>query len=846
MTALAYEVLWTRMLSLLFGISIFGVVFTVTAFMIGLGAGSLLGAHRKLSASRAMSWLALLEAGIAVYAVLMPVYMPWLDQWLVFAVGGTGLFAWYTAEGLAVSLVLMLPATAMGMAFPFALRAAKPLHLKLGSMYGANALGGAFGAALPLLLLPWLGWKMSVWLVAGFGGFLACLAYWLARHLSRVVEDEIEGNGRRPLLVDMLAYAGVGAAALILEMVWTRMYGMVLLRTEYVLAVLLLVYLLGIGLGSAFARHLQGAIWYAVLPLGASLLAVAGIYALPSISRWANSTDFSSLAAAMFAEGAVVAVITFPVTLALGAWLPLLVRRSESEHEAGGWWYGANSLGAAVGAVLAGFVLLPSLGAAGALCLAAVLLLVCGMRWVTERRYWLALPILLAIAWPVRQLPAVSTLLPSLQDSTGLSIYEDAVALTHVVEQHSGQRLLLSDLQRMDASTEPTAVTVQKNQARLPLLLQDGPKKVLFLGLGTGITAAGALPFPDLQMTAVELSRGAIRAAETSFASCNDGVTGKMRILHDDARRFLRADRQHYDVIIGDLFHPDMAGRANLLSLQQFRRVRERLSGHGVFVQWLALNQFDVPSLKVVMQTFRNVFGHGVVFIDGYRMALVGVKDGQVSALPALRQWASLSDTAHRQVTGGEGLWTWLGRYWGEIPDFHAAVQDEWAPVIEYTLPRVRYAGGVDIQQTWEWLLGWRASAEAAAGQLAIPMADRETFERAWVATSLDVRLWQSEIAGDEQQAIYWARMANHANPADRWPAFALADRMYESLQHGLPDGISRQEALRRILELRPDHEGAITSMLRLAMANGNAADIEKWRSRLQQVSPLARILRQE
>ena len=97
--------------------------------------------------------------------------------------------------------------------------------------------------------------------------------------------------------------------------------------------------------------------------------------------------------------------------------------------------------------------------------------------------------------------------------SRDLYRYEDAIAITQVIEQNDGQRVLLTDLRRWDASTEPTAVFVQANQARLPLLLHAGPRTVLFLGIGTGISLAGSLPFPDLERSAVELSQGSIEAA---------------------------------------------------------------------------------------------------------------------------------------------------------------------------------------------------------------------------------------------------------------------------------------------------------------------------------------------
>ncbi|MDQ6972825.1 MAG: spermine synthase [Mariprofundaceae bacterium] len=847
----------------MFGISIFGVVLTVAVFMAGLGAGSLLGSRRvyRFAPACALRLLAWLEAGIALYALLLPFLMPWLDAGLIHIGSGLSLPYWQGLQGAAVFLLLFPAALAMGFAFPLALRAAQALQLSLGAMYGINAIGGGLGAVLPLFLLPVLGWRMALFMVAALGLALAALAWRLALRMPDVAGKSTAAQTvRRPPGADLLAYAGVGAAALILEVVWSRMYGMVLLRTEYVLAVLLLVYLLGIGLGSVLARRVRTSarlnLCLNLLPVVAALLAIVAQYALPSLSLWASGTRFDSLLQGIMLQGGAVLLLTLPVTLALGAWLPLLARRfalppvGQGDEPAGGisdggWWYGMNSLGASVGALLAGFVLLPLMGSTMTLGFGAMLLLLCGMRWVGDRRYWLALPVFILLFWPVRDFPAVSGLLPELADVSGLSLYEDAVAMTHVVERPSGQRLLLSDLQRMDASSDPTAVTVQKNQARLPLLLHPDPHTVLFLGLGTGVTASGSEGFGLLQRTAVELSLGAIEAARSYFKPVNGGVGEKIYVLHDDARRFLRTDEAHYDVIIGDLFHPDMVGRANLLSLQQFKRGRERLADGGIFVQWLALNQFDVTSLKVVLRTFRSAFSSGgdeaLLFSDGYRVALVGLRQSTIDSERLLARWQGMSPSDADTASGGEGLWTWLGRYWGKIPEFaDVPVQDEWAPVIEFSLPRVRYSGGVNPAATWRWMLSWHEDAELAAARLHVRAAHFERFKRAWAASGLDVRLWLAELAGDEAQAVQWARLAHRANADDRWPAFALADRMFAGIEAAAASGRDRRDMLQRILDLRPDHEQALRALLQLAEKNGDADQARQWRQRLAVVSPLA------
>lgn len=249
-----------------------------------------------------------------------------------------------------------------------------------------------------------------------------------------------------------------------------------------------------------------------MLPIVAGGFAVLSLWLLPVLSAWVERAEFASLFGALRAQAALLVLITLPVTLALGAWLPLLHGRSNG---GGMWLYGANSLGAAMGAVIAGAVLIPLLGSAATIVVAAAALLILGLTWAQSRAAWLAVPLFMAIAWPLVSLPPVSVLLPKTQaGSRDLYFYEDAISMTHVVEQPDGQRVLLTDLQRMDASTDPTAVFVQSNQARLPLLLHEQPRSVLFLGLGTGISVAGSLAFPNLERSAVELSQGAISSAE--------------------------------------------------------------------------------------------------------------------------------------------------------------------------------------------------------------------------------------------------------------------------------------------------------------------------------------------
>ncbi|MDQ6998786.1 MAG: fused MFS/spermidine synthase [Mariprofundus sp.] len=832
-TALAYEVLWTRMLSLLFGVTVFGVVITVAAFMLGLGLGSFMGSRWFSSIKNTLRLLAGIEVSVAIYALLLPLMMQWLQgMWL----SVDDVQTWQFWQMFSALWVLCIPATALGFAFPAMLRVGKTLKVSLGSLYGVNTIGGALGALLPLLLLPLFGWLTSLQWVAALGVSIALGLFYLSiQTKAESVSDGMPARIQFPQKSMLLAYAGMGAGALMLEIAWTRAYGMILLRTEYVLAVILAVFLIGIGLGSVVARHLLRERALQVLPMLVAVIAIVGLYLFPYVNDWGQRATFDSLLVALLFQGMLIALCTLPVTLALGAWLPLI-----ANHDEGAFLYAANSVGACIGALLAGFVLIPWIGTAATWLCAAGLVMLCACFWVHQSRRLLSavisLALFTALSWPVWQLPSASRLLQAeLPAAADLFEREDAISITHVIQRQDGQRLLLADLQRMDASSDPTSVAVQQNQARLPMFLQANAKDVLFLGLGTGITASGALPWAQAKIEAIELSQGAITAAQYYFDKVNSHVPSNISIVHDDARRFLMRSGKSYDVIVGDLFHPDMVGRGALLSLEQFQRAKSHLTEQGLFVQWLAFNQFDKQSMQVVLRSFAQVFENNALFVDGYRLGMVGFM-GQQKRAAELMLAAPADD-----LWGGEGGWTWLGRYWGTASDLmgdsgSTLVQGEWSPVIEFDLPHLRHKTAV-LPELMQWLMAHRTPFKEAVHVWTVNESDALAFKRAWASTELSIRA-QIDMLQNKSGVQRLQSLAYRANAKDRWAGFALADAMFASLEHGLPQGMTYEQALQQILTVRTDHEGALKAMIALRTKRGDLQGVQQYKDRFFHISP--------
>jgi spermidine synthase len=841
-------VLWARLASLQFGVSIFGVAATVSAFLLGLGAGAI-GADRMASRQtpgRALRAYAGLEAAAAAFALLLPSVEGALQPWIDALAPQLALWQWMLLQGACALTILCLPAFALGAGFSFALRAMRAVtDDALGLMYGLNCLGAALGAWLALELLVVAGWNSAVRAAGGTGLLVGALAWVAARWLdARAPEDldtGVSADGAPPLRGRvLLAYAAVGACALVLEVAWTRLFGVVFLRTEYVLAMLLGVFILGTAIGSLLERR-AGALRRAPLlvPVLACAWTLAGLWLLPRMSMRFQEANLDSFQGALGVQFLMLVALALPVCAALGAWLPLLARQSGAPagSSAGVMLYGANCVGGAAGAALTVAIGLPLAGSAACIAFAGVALLALGGALGGGRPAFVLCVPAAIIAWQLHAGPEPAALLPAAGGSQVLYRYEDAVTMNHVTQDDRGERVLLTDMQRMDASTDPSAVRIQSDQARLALLLHPHPRSILFLGLGTGISVAGSLAYEGLGRTAVEISPGAIQSACTLFRAINRDACDHTRIVRDDARHFLVAGEERYDVIVGDLFHPDLAGMGVLLSLEQFARVRSRLAPGGVFVQWLALNQFDRESLHTVLRGFRQVFPGAHQYLDGLHLALVG-SNAPLSGAGAMREQRRDGGEAFElRSTGGEGHATWLGRYWGPVAGGIGPVQSEWRPVLEFRLARLHYAGEVPLAGVIGELLRQRPLAAQAADELGIDAQERREFLDAYAASELAAQAWLARVQDDGAQSAAMVRLAYESNPRDRWIRADLADELLGEATRDRT--IDDPEVLARILRVDPDQVECLARAWRLARASGRAQDAQDAMRHLEKIAPL-------
>jgi spermidine synthase len=158
---------------------------------------------------------------------------------------------------------------------------------------------------------------------------------------------------------------GGGCAALVYEIVWMQMLELVIGLTTLSMGLLLGAFMGGMCLGSLLLPRLVSPRRhplrvYALLELGIGAIGIALLFGLPLVSQIYTQSVGWGLPGVLL-RGAVAAACLLPPTILMGATLPAAARWIESTRDGVSWlgfFYGANTLGAVFGCLLAGFYLL--------------------------------------------------------------------------------------------------------------------------------------------------------------------------------------------------------------------------------------------------------------------------------------------------------------------------------------------------------------------------------------------------------------------------------------------------------------------------------------------------------
>jgi spermidine synthase len=388
-----------------------------------------------------------------------------------------------------------------------------------------------------------------------------------------------------------------------------------------------------------------------------------------------------------------------PATVVMGALFCHLAHRAAASGVGFGRALAVNTLGAAAAPAVFGVLIPSAVGPMPALLLIAAgyLLLTAPPSW-SRRVVWMPAGAALLLALLAPPLAFVSA-----PEGGRIVSYQDGVmAAVSVVEDAHGVSSLRIDNRAQEGSSG--TLRVDGRQAWLPLLLHPAPRRALFLGLGTGVTAASAAEDPTLQVDAVELLPEVI-AASSHFTRglLEDKGAPRLHVLAADARRYVRASERSYAVVVSDNFHPARSGSGALYTVEHFSAVRLRLEPEGVFCQWLPLHQLDRETLQSIVQSFLAVYPRGWAMLASNSLVtpvlgLVGRRDASRFDAEAVRERVARVALPERVASIGlEDDLAVLGSFVAGPESLRRFAADATAntddrPVVAHRAPRATYA----------------------------------------------------------------------------------------------------------------------------------------------------------
>jgi spermidine synthase len=485
------------------------------------------------------------------------------------------------------------------------------------------------------------------------------------------------GAPRRPARILLLLAFLSGLLTLAFEALAVRMLSQVHENSIHAFAVVLAVFLIALAGGAAGARailrrgsrtsRLLGIAW---MGAGVCLAIVPRLFfrITGGMSFIPGESGGRLLGIAVICIG--------PAAILCGAVLPLLMEMAGGEpgRHAGpalGRLLGANTAGAIAGPLLATFVLQPRLGLWWSLTAIGLTSAVAG-EWALRdpRGGRIASLVRLAAIGSV-----VLMLRPGDVPRVGIVAGEKLLGMsegsfgTVAVIEREGQRRIKLDNAYLIGGTASTGE--ERLQAHLPLLLHPAPRKVAFLGMGTGISAGAALLHPVEEVTVIEIVPEIIDAARVDFSEANLGIASdpRVHVILDDARHWLAGSRGSFDVIVGDLFVPWRRGESSLLTREQFESARRALAPGGIFCQWVPLYQMSREEFRIVLNTFLDVFPettlwHGDMNAAEPAIGLIARAGGApidpASADARGRELARRLDPANPYLSDPAGLWLHL------------------------------------------------------------------------------------------------------------------------------------------------------------------------------------------
>ena len=490
-------------------------------------------------------------------------------------------------------------------------------------------MGAVCGAVVAgFILLPRLGLRGTVWCGVVVNILVFAIAVLVARASAAApIEDAAapepvgEQAGYARLILPIMLFSGV--CTFVYEVLWTRLLSHILGGSVAAFALMLASFLSGIALGSMvasrFAKTRSGATMaFVISQLGIAVMSILIYYSLDTYLQADLSYQAQVLAAFL---------VLMPATLFIGATYPLAVRiyatNAADAARSSARVYAWNTLGAILGAAIAGFFLVPLLkyeGAIRAMVLLNLSLAVVAASMLGKaRRLPLALSAAALVIAAVLYTPSIPERIlrfsSLVETATGDLIFYDVgrSATVLVFEQDGEFRLRNNGLPEAATGSlgAPPMLDSQHMLGTFPVLIRPDIESALIVGFGAGKAITG-LPPTVTEVDVIELEPKVIAAnrAIGDRLQYNPLQDPRLSIYINDARSALALSAKKYDTIISQPSHPWSAGASHLYTSEYMQLVADHLNDGGVFLQWINSQFVDEKLLKNLCATILDVYPH--------------------------------------------------------------------------------------------------------------------------------------------------------------------------------------------------------------------------------------------
>jgi spermidine synthase len=666
--ALIYEVVWFQLLQLSIGSSAVSLGVLLGIYMGGMCLGSLLLPRYLNRSWHPLKVYAALEAGIGVFGVIVLFAVPIVGQ-IYTQIAGTGQANLFL-RAIVASICLLPPTLLMGATLPAIARWVEttPRGVSwLGYFYGGNLAGAVAGSLLAgFYLLRVYDMPTATAVAVVLNVVVAGLAMVVAGRTPHTVITA-EGSESLPTPITAegarlvyIAIALSGLTALGSEVVWTRVLSLLFGATTYTFSLILAVFLVGLGIGSSLGAALARGVRNPKTALGwmqlglCACLAWAAYSTADSLPFWPINPSISTSPSFTFQLDLMRAIwVMLPGAMLWGASFPLalagVAAPGQDSARLVGSVYAANTVGAILGALITSLGLVGTVGSQvtqqaliGVAAMSGLLML---MPATGEKRSALTstpvvvIGIALIAGLLARSVPPLPGILVAygryaatwVGQNEIVYVGEGVTASVAVSRTPSGV-LNYHNAGKVQASSEPQDMRLQRMLGHITTLVPKTPTKVLVIGCGAGVTAGAVSIDPMVKdQTIAEIEPLVPRVVSTHFAEHNFNVVAnpKVKVHLDDARHYLLTTDEKFDAITSDPLDPWVKGAATLYTREFFQVVKSHLNPGGVVTLFVQLYESTDSAVKSEIATFLEAFPNGAVFANtvngqGYDLVLFG------------------------------------------------------------------------------------------------------------------------------------------------------------------------------------------------------------------------------